>query len=492
MEQDEKKIREGEKKIRIWVFFFWQKVQPAYRSVGGVCSFVCKSVSYSHGRIYPRNFSTAGGRQASSTPTATPSKFDGRATSTSVSCVSLSTNRQRPVVDTHTTYTKTTRMAPRLPIRCWAQSQIPNRTVSALAAYTQPITATTTTTSSLIARPSLLLPTTQTRGKKYGWSTLEERHAFQLKYNNEEGLPERTTSAAAAQKRKERNTPLRTGVLATKMGMTGYYTRNGKRFPCTILQMDQCQVVAHKNFETHGYCAVQIGSGSRKPDNVTAPQLGYYEAKGIPPKEHLVEFQVRTETGLLPPIGAQLLPDWFHKGQWVDVRANTRGMGFEGGMKRHGFSGQEASHGNSLNHRTIGSAGPSQGSGSRVLPGKKMPGRMGNERHTVQNLAVLRVDNELGIIVVKGCVSGPKGALVMISDAVKKPPPPQQFIDKMNNALNERFPNAAEDLERARKRHLELKLLRSEDRIEEALKLGVKEGQPFLYQTAEKTETAQV
>ncbi len=92
------------------------------------------------------------------------------------------------------------------------------------------------------------------------------------------------------------------------------------------------------------------------------------------------------------------------------MRSNSRGMGFAGGMKRHGFKGQPASHGNSLNHRTMGSSGGSQGSGSRVLPGKKMPGRMGNQRVTVQNLPVLKIDNELGIVVVKGGRGGAKGA----------------------------------------------------------------------------------
>lgn len=366
-------------------------------------------------------------------------------------------------------------MAARAPARCWASIHRPTRTSSsALVAgirHPQP--------TALAIRPSLVPQIQQTRGIKYGWETLDKRFdkqpSFKLKYNQGNGLPELTTTPQAAQRRKERSTPLRTGVLAIKKGMTGYYTRNGKRMACTILQMDQCQVVAHKTRERHGYCAVQVGSGEKRADNVGAPMLGYYEAKGIPPKADLVEFQVRNEEGLKPAVGVQLLPDWFHKGQWVDVRANSRGMGFEGGMKRHGFSGQEASHGNSLNHRTIGSTGPSQGSGSRVLPGKKMPGRMGNERVTVQNLPVLRVDNELGIIVVKGCVAGPKGGLVMISDAVKKPPPPKGFIEKMDEALQERFPNAALDLEIARQTHAELKQLRKEGRIQEALKSGLKE-----------------
>lgn len=320
---------------------------------------------------------------------------------------------------------------------------------------------------------------------KNGWVTLDRKHdpkrvAHSNKYNVGENLPALTTTQEAARKRKEHNTPLRTGVLAIKKGMTGYYTRNGKRMPCTVLQMDQCQVVAHKNLQKHGYCAVQVGCGERQASNVTAPLLGYYEAKGVPPKEHLFEFRVKNDEGLMPPVGAQLMPDWFHKGQWVDVRADSRGMGFEGGMKRHGFAGQEASHGNSKNHRTMGSAGASQGSGSRILPGKKMPGNMGNERVTVQNLAVLRVDNELGIIVVKGAVAGPKGRVVMIQDAVKKPPPPKEFIEKMNKAVNERFPNATEDLRRARLLHMKLKMLRQEGRIEDALKNGLKEGQGIL------------
>lgn len=372
-------------------------------------------------------------------------------------------------------------MAPRLPARCWA-----------------PISRSTTTPSTLLAgqptalalRPSLaLLPQTsslpgiqQTRGKKYGWTELDERaRTIQLKYNAQTPeLPALTTTPEAARERKRRSTPVRTGVLATKKGMTGYYTRNGKRFPCTVLQMDQCQVVAHKSAERHGYCAVQVGCGERRADNVTAPLLGYYEAKGVPPKEHLVEFHVRDDEGLKPAVGVQLMPDWFHKGQWVDVRANSRGMGFAGVMKKHGFAGQEASHGNSKNHRTMGSAGASQGSGSRVLPGKKMAGRMGNERVTVQNLPVLRVDNELGIIVVKGCVPGPKGALVQIQDAVKMPSPPQEFIDKMNRALNERFPHAAADLQVARERHMQLKQMRREGRIEEAIKAGLREGEGIL------------
>jgi large subunit ribosomal protein L3 len=244
------------------------------------------------------------------------------------------------------------------------------------------------------------------------------------------------------------------------MGVSAMFdAKKGTRMPCTILQVDQCQVVATKTRAKNGYWAVQVGSGHRTPDNTTSPLLGYYEAKGIAPKRHLTEFKVRSEAGLLP-VGVQLMPDWFKVGQFVDARSNSRGMGFAGGMKRHGFSGQEASHGNSKNHRTIGTTGPSQGGGSRVLPGKKMPGRMGNQRVTVQNLRVLKVDNKLGLVVIKGHVAGPKGCIVKIADAIKKDPPAETFVEKARRRVLERNEGHEERLQEARLRHLDLKEMR--------------------------------
>ncbi|EQB56879.1 hypothetical protein CGLO_03080 [Colletotrichum gloeosporioides Cg-14] len=237
-----------------------------------------------------------------------------------------------------------------------------------------------------------------------------------------------------------------------------YYGK--KRVACTVLQLDQVQVVANKTREKNGYWAVQIGLGTKEPRNVDRPMLGYYEAKGIAPKRHLAEFKVRDEKGLLP-VGSQLFPDWFQTGQYVDVRSNSRGMGFAGGMKRHGFAGQEASHGNSKNHRTIGTTGPSQGSGSRVMPGKKMPGRMGNERVTVQNLTVLKVDNELGVVLVKGAVGGPKNCLVQIQDAKKRKAPALPYRkEKLLELLKSKPENKAR-LQEARERHLQLKEIRN-------------------------------
>lgn len=157
---------------------------------------------------------------------------------------------------------------------------------------------------------------------------------------------------------------------------------------------------------------------------MTKPMLGHFAACGVSPKEELHEFRVKSEEGLLPT-GTLIRPDHFIQGQFVDVRSQNKGKGFAGGMKRHGFGGQPASHGNSLTHRAMGSAGQSQGGGSRVLPGKRMAGRMGGIQHTVQNLKVVEVNNDLGIVLVAGAVSGPKGCVVKIQDALKKSPPVQ-------------------------------------------------------------------
>ncbi len=180
-----------------------------------------------------------------------------------------------------------------------------------------------------------------------------------------------------------------------------YDTETGKRQACTIVQMDRVQVVAHKTRQKNGYYAVQIGSGWKHPDNVTRPLLGHYAENGVSPKRHLVEFKVKDERGLLG-IGELIGAGWFQEGQFVDAKANSRGMGFAGGMKRYGFKGQPASHGVSLAHRSMGSSGQSQGGGSRVLPGKKMPGRMGGHQVTTQNVKVMKVDDEKGIVVLNG------------------------------------------------------------------------------------------
>ena len=277
--------------------------------------------------------------------------------------------------------------------------------------------------------PESLLPLIAKRGAKYGWSTAPAR-AKPNRYNQQAaGLPTLLASPKAALERKAFTLPLRTGALAVKKGMTAVYDpETGERTAGTVLQLDRAQVVAHKTKARNGYFAVQVGSGWKHPSNVTRPLLGHFAGAGVSPKRHLAEFRVKDEKGLLS-VGQIIGPEWFIEGQFVDARSNCRGMGFAGGMKRWGFSGQPASHGNSKTHRAMGSAGASQGQGSRVLPGKKMAGRMGGQQVTAQNLKVLKVDPEKGIVVVSGSVAGPKNCIVKIQDAIMKPWPviPEQL-----------------------------------------------------------------
>ncbi|KAI4117715.1 MAG: hypothetical protein LQ345_002109 [Seirophora villosa] len=243
------------------------------------------------------------------------------------------------------------------------------------------------------------------------------------RFNQGPNLPTLQSTVAAALERKRFTTPLRTGALGIKKGMTAMYEpETGRRFPCTVVQMDQVQVVSHKTRQRNGYFAVQVGSGWKHPSNVTRPLLGHFAQSEVSPKRHLVEFRVQDESGLLD-VGQTIGASWFQEGQYVDARANSRGMGFAGGMKRHGFSGQPASHGVSLTHRAMGSAGQSQGGGSRVYPGKKMAGRMGGNQVTTQNVKVVKVDDEKGLVVLQGSIAGPDGCLVKLSDAIKKPWP---------------------------------------------------------------------
>ncbi|KAK0347668.1 hypothetical protein LTR02_001225 [Friedmanniomyces endolithicus] len=239
------------------------------------------------------------------------------------------------------------------------------------------------------------------------------------RFNHGAGLPILGASKTAAFLRKEAMLPLRTGALAIKKGMTAIYDpATAKRTACTVLQLDRCQVTGHKRRDAHGYWAVQIGCGTIEARNVSRAERGNSAAQGVPLKRHVAEFRVKDAAGL-PELGSIVTADLFQEGQFVDARADSRGMGFAGGMKRWGWSGQPASHGNSLSHRVMGSSGASQG----VHPGKRMAGRMGGEQQTVQCLKVLRVDKENGIVVVHGAVPGPKKGIVKLQDAIKKPWP---------------------------------------------------------------------
>jgi len=209
----------------------------------------------------------------------------------------------------------------------------------------------------------------------------------------------------------------RSGALATKLGMTRVFDGTGKHVPVTVLQLQGCQVVAVRTENEDGYVAVQLGAVPAKVKNTTKPLRGHFAKAQVEPKQHLVEFRV-TEDALLE-IGAEISAEHFVPGQFVDVTATSIGKGFAGVMKRHNYGGLRASHGVSASHRSGGSTGQRQDPG-RVFKNKAMPGHMGDERVTTQNLKIFGVDAAQDLILVVGAVPGAKGACVQIRDAVKQ------------------------------------------------------------------------
>lgn len=210
---------------------------------------------------------------------------------------------------------------------------------------------------------------------------------------------------------------MRTGLVARKVGMSRHYTQDGFHIPVTLLYVDGCQVVSVRKKANDGYNAVQLGTGVAKVKNLSKALRGHFAKTSVEPKRKVVEFRV-DEGALLEP-GQTLSASHFIVGQFVDVTGITIGKGFAGVMKRHNFAGLEASHGVSISHRSHGSTGQRQDPG-RVFKGKKMAGHMGNVQRTVQNLEVIAVDEEAGIICVCGSVPGNKGGYVTVKDAVKR------------------------------------------------------------------------
>lgn len=210
---------------------------------------------------------------------------------------------------------------------------------------------------------------------------------------------------------------MRTGLIARKLGMTRVFGDAGEHVPVTVLQIDGCQVVAQRTAENDGYTALQLGAGVAKVKNVNKPTRGHFAKAEVEPKQKLAEFRIADDAFV--DVGAELMPSHFVPGQRVDVVGTSIGKGFAGAMKRHNFSGLRATHGVSISHRSHGSTGQCQDPG-RVFKGKKMAGHMGDERVTVQNLTVVRTDDEKGIVLVEGGVPGAKGAWILLKDAVKK------------------------------------------------------------------------
>ncbi|WP_415882738.1 50S ribosomal protein L3 [Neptuniibacter sp. QD29_5] len=206
------------------------------------------------------------------------------------------------------------------------------------------------------------------------------------------------------------------GLIGRKAGMTRVFTEDGVSVPVTVIEVEPNRVTAVKTEETDGYQAVQVTTGAKKANRLSKPEAGNFAKAGVEAGRGLWEF--RLSGGDEVNVGDELTVARFEAGQKVDVTGQSKGKGFQGGVKRWNFSMQDATHGNSLSHRAPGSIGQCQTPG-RVWKGKKMAGQMGNAQVTVQTLEVVRVDAERNLLLIKGAVPGATGGDVIVKPAVK-------------------------------------------------------------------------
>jgi len=208
------------------------------------------------------------------------------------------------------------------------------------------------------------------------------------------------------------------GLIGRKCGMTRVFCEDGSSVPVTVLQIDSNRVTQVKGIEIDGYRSIQVAAGEKKSSRVNKAMAGHYAAANMTAGRGLWEFRLADGEGEDLAVGSQLTTDVFSAGQVVDVQGKSIGKGFAGGIKRHNFSMQDATHGNSRSHRVLGSIGMCQTPG-RVFKGKKMEGHMGAEKVTVQNLTIHSIDTARNLILVKGAVPGAKGGDVVITPAMK-------------------------------------------------------------------------
>lgn len=208
------------------------------------------------------------------------------------------------------------------------------------------------------------------------------------------------------------------GLLTKKLGMTEYYNEDGDRIPVTVLLAKGNIVLDHRTVERDGYSAIQLAFDDQKPSRLTKPKLGQFKKIEATPKRKIKEFRVSAEILAAHPIGSEIALELFEPGQFIDATGTSKGKGFQGVMKRHHMRGEKRTHGQHEVYRHGGSIGCRLTPG-RVLPGKRMPGQMGNETVTVQNLKIAKVLPEKGLILVHGPVPGGKNAYIQLRHAVK-------------------------------------------------------------------------
>jgi large subunit ribosomal protein L3 len=205
------------------------------------------------------------------------------------------------------------------------------------------------------------------------------------------------------------------GIIGRKAGMTRVFTEDGVSTPVTVIEVEPNRVSQLKTEDADGYTAIQVTVGERKASRVTKPQAGHFAKAHVAAGRKVAEFRV-DETDL--ELGSEIKVDIFEAGQKIDVSGITKGKGFAGVVKRYGFRGGDATHGNSLSHRAPGSIGQCQTPG-RVFKGKRMAGHMGDKKRTLQNLSIVKVDVERNLLLVKGSVPGSTGSDVIVRPAVK-------------------------------------------------------------------------
>ena len=208
------------------------------------------------------------------------------------------------------------------------------------------------------------------------------------------------------------------GLVGRKVGMMRIYTDDGDAIPVTVLDVSNNRVTQIKTVENDGYSAVQVAYGQRRATRVTKPKAGHFAKAGVEAGSIVREFRVAAESVAELAPGAVVKAEIFQPGQKVDVSGTSQGKGFAGSIKRHNFSSNRASHGNSRSHRVPGSIGMAQDPG-RVFPGKRMPGHLGAVARTVQNLVIARVDAERQLLLVRGAVPGAKNGNVVVTPAVR-------------------------------------------------------------------------
>ncbi|MDF1765880.1 MAG: 50S ribosomal protein L3 [Gammaproteobacteria bacterium] len=208
------------------------------------------------------------------------------------------------------------------------------------------------------------------------------------------------------------------GLVGRKSGMTRVFTEEGASVPVTVVEIQPNRITQIKTPETDGYTAIQVTTGSRRASRVTKGMAGHFAKANTEAGTGLWEFRAEETDVAELAAGGEIKVDLFTEGQMVDVTGTSKGKGFQGGIKRHNFSMQDATHGNSLSHRALGSIGQCQTPG-RVWKGKKMAGQMGNERSTTQSLKIVRVDLENNLLLIKGAVPGATGSNVVVRPAVK-------------------------------------------------------------------------